>query len=305
MADNKHHILLIKHGALGDLMQAIGLLADIRQHYQESVMTLLTAPAYCQLMKRCPSVDYVIADKRYPIWRVDQQIKLKKKLNPAQFDLVIDLQNSDRSNMYRQFWFSKTPWVGRAAEEQAPVSGLAGLIDLLAKAGIQTPHAYHADMDWMVEDVAPLLRAKKVDGEYIALIPGSSAQHVEKRWPHFAALASALIQRGQTVVVLLGPDEAELGKLMPGVIVDDLSWFALAGVLNGAQYVVGNDTGPSHIASYLNKAGLAIFGPSTSAQRSEIGRRHLKTLAVESLDALTVDAVIQHIPAAPTKQQTA
>ena len=59
--------------------------------------------------------------------------------------------------------------------------------------------------------------------------------------------------------------------------------------------MVGNDTGPSHIASYLNKSGLAIFGPTTSAARAEIGHRNFKTIEVDNLAALTFDQVLTHL----------
>jgi ADP-heptose:LPS heptosyltransferase len=297
MQTDKKSILVIKHGALGDLIQAIGIIMDIRHYYPNSVMTLLTAPSYCQLMQRCPYIDHVIADNRAPIWRVDQQIKLKKKLQKQKIDLVFDLQNSDRSSMYQQFWFSKVKWVGRSAEAEEPESGLSGLKTLMQDAGISTEHIYHPDLLWMVEDVSTMLTKRGITQHYVALIPGSSAQHLDKRWPHYAALATALIERGHQVVVILGPDESDLAKGMPGHIVNGLNWFELAGVLNGAKYVVGNDTGPSHIASYLNKAGLAIFGPTTSALRSEIGRRQFETIEVKVLAELSVAQVLEYVPA--------
>jgi ADP-heptose:LPS heptosyltransferase len=296
MQTDKKSILVIKHGALGDLIQAIGIIMDIRHYYPNSVMTLLTAPSYCQLMQRCPYIDHVIADNRAPIWRVDQQIKLKKKLQKQKIDLVFDLQNSDRSSMYQQFWFSKVKWVGRSAEAEEPESGLSGLKTLMQDAGISTEHIYHPDLLWMVEDVSTMLTKRGITQHYVALIPGSSAQHLDKRWPHYAALATALIERGHQVVVILGPDESDLAKGMPGHIVNGLNWFELAGVLNGAKYVVGNDTGPSHIASYLNKAGLAIFGPTTSALRSEIGRRQFETIEVKVLAELSVAQVLEYVP---------
>jgi ADP-heptose:LPS heptosyltransferase len=298
----KQQLLLIKHGALGDLIQSIGLIMDIKQHYPHHEITLLTAPAYCQLMQRCPAIDYLIADNRAPIWRVDQQIKLKKKLQKQQFQSVIDLQNSDRSRMYQQFWFTNTQWIGRSAEAEEPTSGLTGLISLLNDADIVTPHAYAPDLSWLVEDVKPLLAQRElVAEEYIVLIPGSSAQHLDKRWPHYAALAKVLVDAHYQVVVVLGPDESDLSKEMPGHIVEGLNWFELAGVLNAAQYIVGNDTGPSHIASYLNKPGLAIFGPTTSAARAEIGRRQFETLEVDDLAALTVDQVLKRLPLSLSK----
>jgi ADP-heptose:LPS heptosyltransferase len=295
MQENKKHMLVIKHGALGDLMQSIGVLMDIRSQYTDAEITLLTGTAYLQLMQRCPYIDHVIVDNRAPIWRVDQQFKLQKILQRQSFDLVIDLQNSDRSRMYRQFWFSKVEWIGRSAEAEAPTSGLAGLITLLSDAGLSIQHAYHPDMSWMVGDISALLNKHGIGEDYIVLIPGSSSQHLDKRWPHYAALATALINIGKQVVVILGPEEADIGKEMPGHLVQGLNWFELAGVLNGATFVVGNDTGPSHIASYLNKAGLAIFGPTTSAARAEIGHRNFKTIEVDNLAALTAEQVLAHV----------
>lgn len=298
MQEKECKLLLIKHGALGDLMQAIGIMMDIRNHYPNAKITLLTASAYCHLMQHCPYVDHVIADNRAPIWRVDQQIKLKKKLNAQSIDLVIDLQNSDRTRMYQQFWFANTEWIGRNAEADEPTSGLSGLITLLNGAGIPVQHANQPDLSWMVEDVSGMLTKRGIAQDYIALIPGSSSQHLDKRWPYYADLATALIEHGEQVAVILGPDEADLAQHMPGIVMQDLNWFALAGVLNGAKYVVGNDTGPSHMASYLNKTGLAIFGPKTSAIRAEIGRRQFQTITVDNLATLTTAQVLQIILAA-------
>jgi ADP-heptose:LPS heptosyltransferase len=105
-----------------------------------------------------------------------------------------------------------------------------------------------------------------------------------------------LINYGQQVVVVTGPDETEIARKMPpGTVMTDLNWFELAGVLNAAKFIVGNDTGPCHVASHLGKPGLAIFGPSTSAARSEIARQHFKTLEVADLAALSVESVMSHI----------
>jgi ADP-heptose:LPS heptosyltransferase len=293
MAQRKQ-LLLIKHGALGDLIQSLGLMADIKHHYPHHDITLLTAPIYCQLMQRSPVVDYLIADKRAPIWRVDEQLKLKSKLQQQLFEIVIDLQNSDRSRMYRQLLFGQTNWIGRKAEAAEPTSGLAGLIELLNSAGISTPSAYEPDLTWLPDDMTQLFKKYNIQtNQYIVLIPGSSAQHLEKRWPFYTQLATALIAKAHQVVVVLGPDEAALAENMPGHVLQGLNWFELAGVLNNAYYVIGNDTGPSHIASYLNKRGLAIFGPTTSATRAEIGRRHFEVIEVNDLSTLTVEQVLE------------
>ncbi len=296
METKVRNILVIKHGALGDLMQSVGVLMDIRKHYVGSVITLLTTAPYVQLMQRFPYVDHVISDNRAPIWRIDQQIKLKKKLQKQNIDLVIDLQNSDRSRMYQQFWFLKTEWIGRPIGDDKPVSGLSGLIALLKQADIAVSDVYQPDMSWMIGDVRKLLKKQGINKPFVALIPGSSLQHLEKRWPHYPALVNALMDLGYEVVSILGPDETDLRQQLPAHIVQNLGWFELAGVLDAATFVIGNDTGPSHIASYLNKHGLAIFGPTTSAARAEIGRRNFQTIEVPNLEMLTVKQVLTYVP---------
>ncbi|HAI96910.1 MAG: hypothetical protein CL866_02600 [Cycloclasticus sp.] len=67
------------------------------------------------------------------------------------------------------------------------------------------------------------------------------------------------------------------------------------GLLNEADFVVGNDTGPSHIASCLGKAGLALFGNKTSAARAEIQRGSFKAIEVDNLADLSVDSVVKRI----------
>lgn len=290
---NVEKVLVIKHGALGDLIQANGVLKDIREFYPSSIITILTSKSYVGLMQRCPFVDNVIIDDRAPLWRVDQQIKLKKKLQQENFTRVIDLQNSDRSRMYRKFWFAQKEWIGRGAGIE-PVSGLAGLVNLLTDAEIPLNFSLNPEISWMADDVNLLLKSHSVEGQYIALIPGSSSQHLEKRWPYYADLATLLMNHGQQVVVILGPDECDLVNQMPGHIMCGLNWFQLTGILNEASFVIGNDTGPSHIASCLNKHGLAIFGPKTSAVRSEIGHRNFKTLEVENLAELSASCVFDH-----------
>jgi ADP-heptose:LPS heptosyltransferase len=139
---------------------------------------------------------------------------------------------------------------------------------------------------------------------YVALIPGSAARHPHKRWPYYDQLAKALRERGYDVVTAPGPDEIELAKSIPGHTLlgpnGFLNWFELAGVLKGASFIVGNDTGPSHVASCLRKPGLVLFGPHTSAALTGIARGDFHAIEVPDLAGLSVgtvlDAVLRRLP---------
>ena len=99
------NILIIKHGSLGDLIQANGAIKDIKNKFPEDKVLLLTTPHYSKFMYSCPYIDGVLIDKRLPRWNLFYLFRLKKMLNRFSFSKVFDLQNSSRTNFYRKFIF--------------------------------------------------------------------------------------------------------------------------------------------------------------------------------------------------------
>ena len=57
------NILIIKHGSLGDLIQANGAIKDIKEFYSNRKVFLLTSRQYSLFMSECPYIDGVIIDK--------------------------------------------------------------------------------------------------------------------------------------------------------------------------------------------------------------------------------------------------
>src|SRR6056300_1752219 len=74
------NILIIKHGSLGDLIQANGAIEDIKKSNSKSKIILLTSSPYLELMNACPYVDEVLVDKRLSRLNLFYLFGLKKKL---------------------------------------------------------------------------------------------------------------------------------------------------------------------------------------------------------------------------------
>ena len=296
--NNYQNILLIKHGAFGDLIQCDGALRAIRDLYRDANITLLTTPPFESLMTRCPHIDELIVDPRVSLWKLSQQFKLIKQLRDKHYQLIIDLQNSDRTRLYQKLVSRRCDWSG-SIPNMKPRSGLEGLAIQLEELGIARKNVFAPDIKWMADDVTNLLAANQVNKSYIVLIPGCSAKHPEKRWTYYAQLASSLIDKGYDVINIIGPEEEELALSLPGHTKlkknGYLTWFELAGVLNQAHFIIGNDTGPSHIASCLRKPGYALFGPHTSAIRAEISRDNFQAIEVEDLSELSAETVLEYI----------
>ena len=298
---NKENILIIKHGALGDLIQADGIIKSIRNHHKNSKITLLTSKKFIDLMSMCPYIDSLLIDDRPSFFNIISYINFYKEIAKYNFKHIYDLQNSQRTYIYRKYLFNKINWISTNRKDHA-ISGLRGLEEMLKENSVGIKNVLKPNLKWLSIDVKSLLKKNKILTKYIVLLPGSSKSNPLKRWPYFSKLAKLLILKELEVVTILGPEELEMEHLMPGHVLKNLNWSQLSGVIENSYFIVGNDSGPCHIASCLNKKGLALFGSSTSAIRSELKRGRFEIFKVRDLNNLTADEIFKKIMAILNKK---
>ena len=255
---NKENILIIKHGALGDLIQADGIIRSIRYQHKNAIITLMTSKKFIDLMSRCPHIDNQIIDNRPPFINIFSYITLYKIILKYNFKIIYDLQNSQRTFFYRKYLFNKIKWICTNREDHK-ISGLRGLEGMLKENSINTKYALKPDIKWLSKDIKNIIKKNKILDNYVVLLPGSSKKNPLKRWPYFRDLSKLLISKGYEVVTILGPEELEMNHSFPGHVLQNLDWPDLSGIIKNSYFVIGNDSGPSHIASCLNKKGLALF----------------------------------------------
>ena len=303
------NILIIKHGSLGDLIQANGAIKDIKNFYLNRKVFLLTAQPYSIFMSECPYLDGVIIDKRLPRWNLFYLNNLKKKLLKYDFSKVFDLQNSSRTRFYKKFIIKNSAWSSsetilepgekKSDFDQHPV--LDRMEIQLKKSGIGTEFTKNIDLNWANEDISRLLK-KYTNGEYILLFPFCSTKHKNKKWPYFKELILKLKQdfKNQYPILLApGPSEIKEANELNGKVVLDneepVNIKTLISLVNNAKFIVANDTGPAHIASHLDKKGLVLFGSHTSAKKVSIENFNFKALSVKKLEDLDVETVLEQI----------
>jgi len=73
-------ILVIKLGALGDVVLALGPFAAIRRHHPDARITLLTTEPYAAFLSASGWFDEVWTDDRPPLWRADLWLALRARL---------------------------------------------------------------------------------------------------------------------------------------------------------------------------------------------------------------------------------
>ncbi len=303
------NILIIKHGSLGDLIQANGAIKDIKKFYPNRKVFLLTTQPYSIFMSECPYLDGVLIDKRLPRWNLIYLNNLKKTLAKYDFSKVFDLQNSKRTKFYKRFIIKNAEWSStettlepgqkKSDFDKDPV--LDRMEIQLKKSGIDTEFTKNIDLSWATENASHLVKYY-TNREYILLFPFCSPKLIKKKWPYYKELIKKLKQEFKnkySIALVPGPNEVEeANQLNAKVILENnqpVNIKTLVSLIHGAKFIITNDTGPAHIASHLDKKGLALFGSHTSAKKVSIENFNFKAISVKDLKDLKVETVVSEV----------
>ncbi|OYW13661.1 MAG: hypothetical protein B7X02_01620, partial [Rhodospirillales bacterium 12-54-5] len=202
---NSTYILVMKHGALGDMVLATAAFAAIRAQFPDAHITLLTTKPFAQLMAQSPYFNAVVVDEKPRLFDVAGIRRLREILNQQRWTWVIDVQNSSRTRRYP--WLFKRPWpkisgAARGISHPRPAHdvtkhAITNLQAQLATLGIEMGAL--PDISWMTSPDPVALPTP-----YALLVPGGAAHRPEKRWPtdHYTQLATRLAERGMTPVLI-------------------------------------------------------------------------------------------------------
>ena len=90
-------ILIIKHGALGDVVLAMGTMKRLRELHPEAHITLMTMGMFVPMAEQLGVFDDFIVDNRLPYWKLGATWRAVRSIVKGNFDVVYDLQESSRT----------------------------------------------------------------------------------------------------------------------------------------------------------------------------------------------------------------
>ena len=308
-------VLVIKLSALGDFVLALAAMKRIREVHRRAHITLLTTPPFEALAKLSPYFNAVETDGKpetFSGW-----VDLRSRLNRARYDRVYDLQTSSASaRIFHILAPFPPPWSGIALGCSLPhrnknrnfMHTLERQADQLKEAGIwpdaptEPGAAPSPDLSWVAERTA---RPRGPDGTgaprpYVMLIPGGSAHRLDKRWPvtKFGELARAFYAGGYDVIIIGGPQESTIGRQIQRMemkardLTGRTDFAGIAAMGAKAALIVGNDTGPLHLAAAAGAPTIVLFSKASDPMLSA-PRGHVVALQSSSLEDLSVAAVAQ------------
>ena len=306
------NILIIKHGSLGDIAQASGAIQDISENHKNDQIFLLTTKPYFDLFKKNPFIHEVILDKRLPRYNLIYLYFLMRELKKHNFSKVFDLQNSSRTNFYKNILFPKADKIvwsssittlpsDRSKEEFDKTSVLERFDYQLQESGLNTSYTLKPDFSWASTDISEIKNFYKLN-RYILLFPFCSPHLTIKKWPYYNDLIQKISDKygdDYKIVTAPGPTEIKDAKEINAIALLDngraLDISQLTSLIKGSSCVIANDTGPAHITAHTGTKGFSLFGKHTTAYKVSIERENFKAIEVTDLNNLSAEKVFERL----------
>ena len=252
-------ILIIKHGSLGDIISSTSAINDIRNHYKNQKIIILTTRKYKNFFNNSDLVDDVLIDNRKGL--IATFLIIKKLIN-LEIGIIIDLQNTFRTSIYSFFirFFSKIKINGtgffsnyryKYSLKNPPtvIEGLANQIEIL---GIKTSRKPY--LEWLNNNnnFDFNILSNKI---FFIVNPGCSKNNYQKRWSaeKYAKICSYLITKN-VLPVIIGSDEDKeaieiIASKEKGILnlINKSSLDVIFQLSKKAKGAISNDTGPAHL----------------------------------------------------------
>jgi ADP-heptose:LPS heptosyltransferase len=304
--DGVRSVLVLRTDQVGDVVASIPAMQRLRQIVPDAHIVGLVTAANADLARTLGLFDELIVidfpddpHERRRIMPLDQQEVLRARLAQHGFDIAVDLAASNVSRELLKLSGARYlhgsgggdwPWLSGQAEFNTH-DRWTGL-DIVPHAAkvLALVEALGAALDTRM----PVIRRDDLDPGMLSafgIAPGdrfavlhAGARIAFSRWPHYPALAQRLLERTDLKVVLMADDPAVRGTLPPELLASErfvfldrrLAFDAFDAFLSFADVVVGNDSGPKHLAALRGTKVVTLF--TARINWAEWGQENIGTI---------------------------
>lgn len=279
------HIVVLRPNAIGDYVFALPALHALRDSYPDARITLLGKPWHARFLhgRPGPVSDVIVmpplpgigAPSDGPMPEAARQ--LVAVLRNLRIDIALQMygggtwSNGFIASLGAAISIGATTPGAPMLDRMIAYSRLANrrleLLQIAALAGAR-PSLVSPELDVTRKDRALASHAlpDRAGARLVIVHPGASDPR--RCWPPegFAAVADALTDAGAQIVLSATEPEAETARAVvrhmrhrPINLTGRLPLPALCGLLERADFIVSNDTGPLHLAMALGKPAVGIF----------------------------------------------
>ncbi len=310
---SQQRILVLKGKGLSQFVEAEPSFAAIRDAHPHDTVDLLTTHNLGRLAKGAPYFDRVFAGEF-----ADSSAKktFLSQLRKMQYARVYDLDGTPLSFDIRRTLtgFRGAEWIGPKRMVNArtkkpmmtPSFSAPAMRKILQENGVEV-EGRMPSLRWALEGRKDAANMKAswfgITGPFVLIIP---SVEVGRRWPaqHYAELASQMISRNITPVIVGGPNRKEYGheisqelvKLQPtgtrGIVdlTDKTDLAQLAALAKEASFFIGGVAEEVHLTSSLGCPGLLILHPSQASDMDALYGREVVRMTADNLANVDPDS---------------
>ena len=268
---NGLRILVVRLGAMGDVIHALPAVASLKHSFPRSSVTWVIRPRWMPLIEGNPFVDEIIPLER----SAGGVFAALRRLRKRRFDLAVDFQGLVQSALVTAV--SRADKIVGFHRSQAWES----LASMFYSNCVTTSSSHIVDRNLELVNAAgassllrvfPLPEGKPEgdlpDGKFVLASP--LAGWASKQWP-LELYKDVALGIGMPLVLNGAPEAAAMLAKIPGARVHISGIAGLIDATRRAHAVIGVDSGPMHLAAAFSKPGVAIFGPTDPARNGPYG----------------------------------
>jgi lipopolysaccharide heptosyltransferase II len=293
-------ILIIKLGAIGDVVHSLPTLATLRACFPRAHIGWVVEEPAAPILRGNTDLSEMILLERGRLTGPAYLLKWMRDLRDRSYDTAVDLHNLLKTGIITlasgagvRIGFRKcreanflfmNRWVQPAAHHRHLVEKYLSLLSPLGVTESQWVRRFRLGWEPQEDEWADRFMSQnglEPGDRLIAVNPGANWD--SKRWmpERYAAVADRLIrQSGARIMVLWGPSERRLAETVIRTM-KEKCWMAppstlrqLMALLKRCRLIITGDTGPLHIAAALGVPSVALFGPSDPARNGPYGEGH-------------------------------
>ncbi|MFC1666782.1 glycosyltransferase [Candidatus Omnitrophota bacterium] len=291
---NRKRILVIKIGAVGDVILAVPSMRTIKNNFPKAFISVLVGTESRRVLKKCPYIDDIILyDRKGKDKGLKGLVNIGAIIKRRAFDMSIDLQNNRASHMLawigavpKRFGYSNSKMGflinNRLKHLKIGIGPLEEQFRVLKRAGINTIGASKRLEIWPGKEdflyVDNFLKNEWVGEGQILVGINIGSSWKTKRWPLkcFAELSDRLAVKHIRVVVTASREEEEqaadfVNRARSKVInaAGKTTVTQLAALIKRCKVFVTGDSAPMHLASSMATNFIALFGPTDPRRHFE------------------------------------
>ncbi len=269
-------ILIVRLGAMGDILHAMPAVVSLKRAYPEATVTWAVHPKWRDLLEGGGLADELIFVDRRSYTSVRTAAAALRR---EQFDFAVDMQGLVQSALVAAAARKKRVYGFHRSQTREAAAAM------LYSDPVLTSSTHVVDMNFELAEAAgagervvefPLPAGRREgrlpEGPFVLAAP--FAGWGSKQWPfeNYAVLARRLREEAGVALVLNGaPWQEQALRAVEGAEIHLSSVAGLIEATRRASAIAGVDSGPMHLGAALGRPGVALFGPTDPERNGPYG----------------------------------